>query len=67
MLVIVIGFPVALVIAWAFELTPEGLKRTEDVDLKPQARKKSHAWIYVVLSRGGFVDWAFPSRSLYRK
>ena len=30
---IVIGFPIALVIAWAFELTPEGLKRTEDADL----------------------------------
>ena len=23
------GFPVALIIAWAFELTPEGIKRTE--------------------------------------
>jgi len=32
-LAIVIGFPIALVIAWAFEITPEGLKRTEDVDL----------------------------------
>jgi TolB-like protein/Tfp pilus assembly protein PilF len=31
--VIVLGFPVALVFAWAFELTPEGLKRTEDVDV----------------------------------
>ncbi len=30
---VAIGFPIALVIAWAFELTPEGLKRTEDVDL----------------------------------
>ena len=28
-LLIIIGFPIALVIAWAFELTPEGLKRTE--------------------------------------
>jgi len=28
-LFIVIGFPIALVIAWAFELTPEGIKRTE--------------------------------------
>jgi hypothetical protein len=28
-LLIVIGFPIALVLAWAFELTPEGLKRTE--------------------------------------
>ena len=26
-----IGFPVALVLAWAFELTPEGLKREKDV------------------------------------
>src|SRR5439155_25767643 len=25
-MLIVIGFPIALVIAWAFELTPEGLK-----------------------------------------
>src|SRR6266404_722438 len=32
-LAIIIGFPIALVIAWAFELTPQGLKRTEDVDL----------------------------------
>src|SRR5688572_33020565 len=24
------GFPIALILAWAFELTPEGIKRTED-------------------------------------
>src|SRR5438874_7970122 len=29
--VIVLGFPVALVFAWAFEITPEGIKREEDV------------------------------------
>jgi TolB-like protein/Tfp pilus assembly protein PilF len=46
---IVIGFPIALVIAWAFELTPEGLKRTEDVDLAAQPRRKSYAWVYVVI------------------
>jgi TolB-like protein/Tfp pilus assembly protein PilF len=48
-LAIVIGFPIALVIAWAFELTPQGLKRTEDVDLAAQSRRKSYAWIYVVV------------------
>ena len=48
-LAIVIGFPIALVIAWAFELTPEGLKRTEDVDLTAETRAKSHAWIYIVI------------------
>jgi TolB-like protein/Flp pilus assembly protein TadD len=48
-LAIVIGFPIALVIAWAFELTPEGLKRTEDVDLAKQSRRKSHTWIYIMI------------------
>jgi adenylate cyclase len=53
-LAIVIGFPVALVIAWAFELTPEGLKRTEDVDLATQSRRKSRAWIYIVIVGAAF-------------
>jgi TolB-like protein len=30
-LLLIIGFPVALILAWAFELTPEGIKRTENV------------------------------------
>jgi TolB-like protein/tetratricopeptide (TPR) repeat protein len=29
--VVLLGFPIALVIAWAFEMTPEGMKRTEEV------------------------------------
>src|SRR5881398_1079212 len=52
-LAIVIGFPVALVIAWAFELTPEGLKRTEDVDLAAAAQRPRHrAWIFVIIIAG---------------
>src|SRR3982074_2837747 len=52
-LAIVIGFPIALVIAWAFELTPEGLKRTEDVDLAAAAQRPRHrAWIFVVVIAG---------------
>src|SRR6202166_2987417 len=48
-LAIVIGFPIALVIAWAFETTPEGIKRTEIADAMPAAaRHKKHAWIYIV-------------------
>ena len=30
-LLLVIGFPAALVLAWAFDLTPDGIKRSEDV------------------------------------
>src|SRR3982074_3594272 len=26
------GFPISLVIAWAFEMTPDGMKRTENVE-----------------------------------
>ena len=46
---IVLGLPIALALAWAFELTPEGLKRAEDVNLATQPRSKSHGWIYVVV------------------
>src|SRR5436309_7566266 len=47
---IAIGFPIALVIAWAFEATPEGIKRTEVADTMPAvAAQKKHAWIYIVV------------------
>src|SRR5919204_2470268 len=52
-LLIVIGFPIALVIAWAFEATPQGIKRTEVADAMPAAvSRKRHAWIYVVAIGG---------------
>ena len=58
-LAVIAGFPIALIVAWAFELTPEGIKSTEDADA---TAKQSHgrAWIYVaiigaVLSIGLFV------------
>src|SRR5204862_3141807 len=43
-LLIVIVFPIGLVLAWAFELTPEGLKRTAYADLA-RPRAKSQAWV----------------------
>src|ERR1700756_386149 len=30
-LVTLLGFPIALIIAWAFEMTPKGIKRADDV------------------------------------
>src|SRR5467141_2945017 len=58
-LLIIIGFPIALVIAWAFELTPEGLKRTEVADAAPVPRSRSRAWIYVVLIAGALSAGLF--------
>ena len=47
-----LGFPIALVIAWAFEMTPEGMKRTENVlpneSLPQWSRRKFAAFVGVV-------------------
>src|SRR5438105_2180092 len=60
---VAIGFPIALIIAWAFELTPEGIKRAEDVDpfdsrsgqvVPPRSGSKNRTWIYVVMIGAAF-------------
>ncbi len=52
-LAIVIGFPIALVVAWAFELTPQGIKRTEDVDPTLSThRPAKRTWMFVVVIGG---------------
>ena len=52
-LVLMVGFPVALILAWAFELTPEGLKRTESADDLPVTSSRNRVWIYVIIVAGG--------------
>jgi TolB-like protein/Flp pilus assembly protein TadD len=46
------GFPIALVVAWAFELTPEGIKRTEDVTETSPKRPAGRAWIFIIAVAG---------------
>src|SRR6201987_4220481 len=49
-LLIIIGLPIALVLAWMFEITPQGVKRTETADAMPMAgRPKKYTWMYVVV------------------
>src|SRR5256886_408231 len=31
-LLLILGFPVALILSWAFEITPEGIKRESEVE-----------------------------------
>lgn len=49
-----IGFPLALIFAWAFELTPEGLKKSQEVDITESVTnrtgKKLNGIIITVLS-----------------
>src|SRR5947208_464591 len=52
-LLIIIGLPIALTLAWTFEITPQGIKRTEDVDRAAAAQRPRHrAWIFVVIIAG---------------
>ncbi len=45
------GFPAALVLAWAFEVTPEGIKRTEDIgpNEPPSAAPRSYRGITALI------------------
>jgi TolB-like protein/Tfp pilus assembly protein PilF len=50
---VLVGFPIALVIAWAFEMTPEGMKRTEDVspgEVIPRWSKQKFAALIVTVA-----------------
>jgi TolB-like protein/Tfp pilus assembly protein PilF len=51
--VVLLGFPVALVIAWAFEMTPEGIKRTENVspdEVIPQWSRRKFAALIITIA-----------------
>ncbi len=59
---LVIGFPLALFFAWAFELTPEGIKKEKEVDparsvTRQTARKLDRAIIVVLLIALAWFAW----------
>ncbi|GMR14760.1 MAG: hypothetical protein BMS9Abin30_0367 [Gammaproteobacteria bacterium] len=60
MLVLGIGLPVVLIFAWAFEMTPEGLKKEKDVDrdqsiAKQTGRKLDFAIIGILVLGIGYL------------
>jgi TolB-like protein/Flp pilus assembly protein TadD len=60
--IVALGFPCALVIAWAFEMTPEGMKRTEDVlpteNIPQWSRRKFAALVVTIaLIAAGLLVW----------
>src|SRR5215471_9617710 len=50
-MLIIAGLPVALVLAWMFELTPEGIMRTRAADLANE-HSRGKTWIYIVVVSG---------------
>ena len=68
-IVLIIGFVLALFFAWAFELTPEGVKRESEVDrsqsIRPQTgRKLDRAIIGLLVLALAYFVW--ESRFMHR-
>jgi TolB-like protein/Flp pilus assembly protein TadD len=47
---VLIGFPIALVIAWAFEMTPEGMKRTDEVQHEKLPRWGGRKFVALIVT-----------------
>jgi len=62
LLLLVIGFPLAIIFAWAFEITPEGIKRDEDVDRRESVtaqtgQKLSYVIVGFAVIAVGYFLW----------
>ena len=60
--VLLVGLFVTLLVAWAFELTPEGIKKEKDIDrsqsITPQTGRKLNAAIMIILVLAlGYFAW----------
>jgi hypothetical protein len=55
--VLIIAFPLVLVVSWIYELTPEGFKRTDEVDpalsTTPQTSCSQKPWLSLTRERWG--------------
>src|SRR5438067_1259658 len=48
---VILGFPVALILAWAFDLTPEGIRRSEEVaPRESKAPKTGSKWTAIIVT-----------------
>src|SRR5437762_1484340 len=48
---VILGFPVALILAWAFELTPEGIKRSEEIPpQESKTAKRGSKWTMIIVA-----------------
>jgi len=61
-LLVVIGFPFVIIAAWAFELTPDGVKKTREVDISSSVtastgRKLDFVIIGALVAALGYFIW----------
>ncbi len=65
-LLLVLGFPVVMTLAWAFEITPEGIRRAEEVAAneaitRRTGRRIAGLTIALAIVAGGLFSWRFWS------
>ncbi|MFZ1219320.1 MAG: tetratricopeptide repeat protein [Chthoniobacterales bacterium] len=70
-LLLVLGFPVALVLSWAFEITPEGIKRESDIGpderrRRPAGRRIIGITIALAVVAAGLLAWQLLQSRLSR-
>jgi TolB-like protein/cytochrome c-type biogenesis protein CcmH/NrfG len=56
---VLLGFPIALVLAWAFELTPDGIRRAHSGDVRSVTRSRWIGWIILVTVALAGAAWLF--------
>ena len=57
---VLLGFPIALVLAWAYEMTPDGIRRTHHSDAVPkQPSRWGGGWIVLVIVALAGAVWLF--------
>jgi hypothetical protein len=52
---VLLGFPIALVLAWAFELTPDGIKRADEVTTSESMTPRRGHKLMITVAVGGAV------------
>jgi len=56
---LLLGFPIAMLFAWAFELTPDGFKPTGETTLSSEAQSSKNRGLNIVLGAGLALAIAF--------
>jgi TolB-like protein/Tfp pilus assembly protein PilF len=61
---VILAFPIALILAWAFEMTPTGIERTRELDpgapiVRSSTRKRAAMILVVVLGVAGLIAFQF--------
>lgn len=66
-ILLILGFPVAAILAWAFELTPEGIKRTEDVPPDQSISRHTGRKLFAIVAAGGALALALFTIQVSRR